>query len=69
MSIRPPVTSARFAATLLSSPGNTSSRPSPRSRITAAVHGPMPLMSLSRPQERLLRPERWRQGHAFEFDP
>ena len=43
-----PATSARFAATLLSLPGNTSSRPSPRSRITAAVHGPMPLMLRSR---------------------
>jgi hypothetical protein len=28
--------------------GNTSSRPKPRSRITVAVHGPMPLISQSR---------------------
>ena len=43
---RPP-TSARFCATLVSRSGNTSSRPSPRSRITAAVHGPIPLMRCS----------------------
>ena len=44
LSVARPPTSARLRATLVSRSGNTSSRPSPRSRMTAAVQGPIPLM-------------------------
>ena len=39
-----PATSAILLATLVSLAGNTSNLPSPRNKITAAVHGPIPLI-------------------------